>query len=385
MRLKAIKYYRGRYQDGGWNMEGKPIDGFSNQWCTFDKINLVVGKNATGKTKTLNAVRILADLVSGDRQLSNLIYDSGEYHVKFSSADKEILYSLDFKDGKVHKEELNINNKMLLSRHEGGSGLIFFDKKEEEIEFQAPETQLVVATRRDSIQHPFFEELYHWGKSVRYYPFSKDLGQGSFLTDTDFNKDNINLKDPADVLLIFKQGEDRFGDEFIKLIKSDMEYLGYKIDNITIQSFSEPFKNKKIFGLVIKERELDADVLQYEISDGMFRSLSLSIHMNFSFLAKLPVCLLIDDIGEGLDYKRSSLLIDLLIDKSKKSSVQLIMATNNQFVMNKVDLEYWSIIKRENKKSFFYNYKNSQKAFDQFEFTGLDNFDFFSSNYFLKL
>ena len=98
----------------------------------------------------------------------------------------------------------------------------------------------------------------------------------------------------------------------------------------------------------------------------------------------MPSCILIDDIGEGLDYGRAKSLIDLIISKASVSSVQILMTTNDRFVMNKMPLEYWSIINRYGQKSLFYNYRNSAKVFDEFELIGLSNFDFFSSNYFLK-
>jgi hypothetical protein len=106
------------------------------------------------------------------------------------------------------------------------------------------------------------------------------------------------------------------------------------------------------------------------------------IQLNYSLLAKMPSCILIDDIGEGLDYGRSKSLIELIINKAKDSPVQLFMTTNDRFVMNKTSLKYWSIIKREGKKSLCYNSRNSEKIFDEFELTRLSNFNFFSSNYF---
>ena len=59
------------------------------------------------------------------------------------------------------------------------------------------------------------------------------------------------------------------------------------------------------------------------------------------------------------------------------------MATNDRFVMNRVPLEYWSVIRRLPNMSKIYNYQNSKELFDNFEFTGLSNFDFFSSDYLL--
>ncbi len=121
-----------------------------------------------------------------------------------------------------------------------------------------------------------------------------------------------------------------------------------------------------------------------DISQGMFRALSLIIQINyFSFLNK-PSCIVIDDIGEGLDFERATKLIQLLIQKSEKSDVQLIMSTNDRFVMNNVPLKYLSIIQRVSKGSKIYNYQNSKKIFDEFEFTGLNNFDFFAKKFFEK-
>jgi hypothetical protein len=92
---------------------------------------------------------------------------------------------------------------------------------------------------------------------------------------------------------------------------------------------------------------------------------------------------LIDDIGEGLDYDRSKGLIDLIIEKVKGSFVQVIMTTNDRFVMNKISLEYWSVIERIPKKSLFYNYRNSKETFDEYKYSGLSNFDFLATDFYL--
>ena len=94
--------------------------------------------------------------------------------------------------------------------------------------------------------------------------------------------------------------------------------------------------------------------------------------------------MLIDDIGEGLDFERSTALIKLLIDKAKESAVQLIMTTNDRFTMNSVPLEYWSVIHRVGGKCRVFNYDNSRKIFDEFVYTGLSNFDFFATEFYEK-
>ena len=58
------------------------------------------------------------------------------------------------------------------------------------------------------------------------------------------------------------------------------------------------------------------------------------------------------------------------------------MSTNDRFVMNYVDLKYWQIIDRVGNTVKYYNIKNSLKTFEDFKFTGLNNFDFFASGFF---
>jgi AAA15 family ATPase/GTPase len=139
-----------------------------------------------------------------------------------------------------------------------------------------------------------------------------------------------------------------------------------------------------VFGLCVQENDLGDITYQTEMSQGMFRALSLLVQLNYALLGKVPSCILIDDIGEGLDYDRSKNLIDLIIAKVKGSSVQVIMTTNDRFVMNKVPLEYWSVIQRVPKKSLFYNYKNSKETFDEYAYSGLSNFDFLATEFYIK-
>ena len=54
MFLKNINFSRFKGQKYEWSMEGKPLDGLYGQPVTFQEINLIVGKNATGKSKTIN-------------------------------------------------------------------------------------------------------------------------------------------------------------------------------------------------------------------------------------------------------------------------------------------------------------------------------------------
>ena len=62
MFLKSIEYAEYEGTPRVWKLEG----------CTFGNINLIVGKNATGKSRTLNIVNGLANLLSGQHKLETM-------------------------------------------------------------------------------------------------------------------------------------------------------------------------------------------------------------------------------------------------------------------------------------------------------------------------
>ena len=122
-------------------------------------------------------------------------------------------------------------------------------------------------------------------------------------------------------------------------------------------------------------------IFQNVISQGMFRALSILVQVNYAQLSNRANCILIDDIGEGLDFDRSTSLIKLLREKSTSSQFQLIMATNDQFVMNHVPLAEWSVLCRDGHKVTVKNIHNSKEKFEEFKFIGMSNFSFFEMNF----
>ena len=382
MNLEAMKFCRFKGEKSEWSIEGKPQDGQSQQWLTLRDINLIVGKNATGKSRTIDAIRHIADLVSSDVKLSQL-YASGfgtaEYYLKFSNDGEEIQYYLSFKEGKVIQESLTVGNVQKLNRAESK---LYYEEINQDLDFQIDEDILAV-TKRDKKQHSFFEDLYLWGKNLNHYRFGRQLGKDIFLKDVNAVKDDkdVDLKDGDDVASIFIKGKREHSDIFVHTIIQDMERLSYNLKEIN----ASPLKYFPVsaFGLNVQENDLQDTTDQREMSQGMFRALSLLVQLNYSLLSKIPSCILIDDIGEGLDYDRSKGLIDLIIEKVKGSFVQVIMTTNDRFVMNKIPLDYWSVIERIPKKSLFYNYRNSKETFDEYKYSGLSNFDFLATDFYL--
>jgi len=279
-----------------------------------------------------------------------------------------------------------------LTRGSDGEGIIFAAELDTEIRFQVPVNQVAAFAKRDSIQHPFLEYLYQWGKGLLRYDFGTPLGHDHLVlqgTQEENNKRaDLNLRQTQGVVKIFSRGKNEYPDTFTQAVIEDMGSIGYKLENVDVGIVPDVSFKPKIpatpVGIYVKETDRQGETFQFEISQGMFRALSILIQVNYSLLTGEPSCILIDDIGEGLDFSRSSSLVKLMVEKIKGSSTQLIMATNDRFIMNNVPLEYWIILERQGGKCIHRNYRNSKQMFDEFELTGLSNFDLFSSNYYLK-
>jgi hypothetical protein len=385
MKLKSIDY--GQYP-------GKPEEWKLTQ-ASFEDINLIVGRNASGKTRTLNIMKSLADLLSMRQQLH---YRSGRYDVVFideeraDQAEHKLTYSLSYENGRVVEEKMTIKDMTVLIREQDGSGTIRAVEVGRDIRFQVPFNEVAACVKRDAIQHPFLEPFHQWGSGVIHFHFGSSLGKEVFIPLSE--KENVNsiddhaiLRDTRNVIMTFRKGRQKFGNDFVEGIKRDMAALDFHITKLAIGA-----PTSLIFtglaapsvGLFVEEKGVAAPIDQGEMSQGMFRALSVIIQLNYVLRARTSQCILIDDIGEGLDYERSSSLVKLLMKKATRSRVQLFMATNDRFIMNSVPLDYWSIVKRQGSICEIVNRKNSPTIFEAFELTGLGNFDFFSSGYYLR-
>lgn len=373
-------------------LEYKQFESTPMEWhlekCSFGRINLVVGKNATGKSRMLSVINGLSKLLVGGRKIYLL---SGNYDIQFSN-EESFKYLLHYENRKIIHEEIRIDSNIKLQRGSDGSGKLFYVKEDAEMEFQTPEDEIASVARRDNIQHPFLEDLYHWGDSTHYYQFGTTLGREQLaiiIKDENKAKEQlVNTKDPNFVVAIFKKGQVEFGDRYTQAIIDDMNSIGYSINEIGLNPPETVIF--KVYGpsepvdIFVKESDLACNTHQVDMSQGMFRSLSLLIQIHYSLMSATPSCLVIDDIGEGLDFDRSSLLVKLLINRAQNSSIQLVMSTNDRFIMNNVPLDYWMVMQRIGNKCKVYNIQNSPQLFSDFKLMGLNNFDFFSSEYYLK-
>ncbi len=341
-------------------------------------INLIVGRNASGKSRTLNVINGLAQFLMGRSAPSD-----GNFEFDFESSNgKKHSYSLRVQEKEVTEEVFTSDGIKLLDRGKGGFGKIHISQFNEFIDFQAAPNTLAANTRNDIVQHPFLKPLIDWAERLYYYPCTTDLGKSALMLKHP-DRPPVDPRDSRQTTGVLKSGIQQFGDEFINSVLDDMRAVGYDLSEVgvmaprTVQVFG-PAEAESVYVL---ESGIPAKIDQFAMSVGMFRALAIIIHLNFGIRSSAADSVLIDDIGEGLDFDRSSSLIKLIVKKVKESSLQVIMTTNDRYVMNGIPVDYWSVLDRKGAEVSSYNIFNRKDAFEEFKFTGLSNFDFLSRDF----
>jgi len=383
----------------------KPINGkgWEIKECNFNKINLITGQNSAGKTRLLKSIATLVKILLNDKARVSSGFDF-EWNIILQGKENKYIYQLKIENTTILYEKLLIDDIEYFSRDENGRGEIKYeyeneikDEDEVKLRFEIDKHKIVLSSKRDKTQHPALEPLFKWFNSVYLYKFGDKLGRDTFMSPKLYVAENEIFnqikKDDDAVVLKFEKALKMYSDKFKKEVIEDFNNIGYNIKNINTTKLNEVFEklpNEIQLSipsiLYIEEDGIEDKIFQQDISQGMFRALSLIIQMKYlEYELDTSTTILIDDIGEGLDYERSTKLIKYIIEKVKnvEDKVQLIMTTNDRFTMNNIPLEYWIIIdKEENGKINFYTKKTHPECFEDFEDIGLNNFDFFSGQYY---
>jgi hypothetical protein len=377
--LKTLDYQERLGQPLEWLLTGLQLG----------PINLLVGKNATGKTRALNVIGGLSKLLLRDQ----LTMNETDYDVAFTSEDKPLRYVLRADSGQVKEEKLWYDNDLKLDRDDRILKLKYEKEGGKFINHEPSGNEVSAVARKDRYQHPFLLPLHAWAEGVRHYTFGTSLGKDTVALQVKAadKPPDFDDRDQSRAVAIFLQGQKEFGQDYTDTLLSDVRELGYPLTEITAETsgnFVMQISGQapivppgELRALGVREEGIEGMYFQDSISQGMFRALSVLIQVTYSQMSGRANCILIDDIGEGLDYDRSSLLIKMLRKKAKQSRFQLIMATNDQFVMNHVPLEEWSVLQRTGGRVSVKNIHNSKKVFEDFRFVGLSNFAFFEMDF----
>ena len=222
MILRALKYTRFENEPREWCIVGKENE--SNQsFAYFGNFNLVVGKNASGKSRTLDVICKIANLFSGRIVINEAVFSSEKFELIFENEDHSYNYLLSYKDRKVVNEKLSVNDKVIFDR---SKGIVKDIRIEKDINIEIDDTHLLIASLIND--EPVYEVFVIWGRLFKSYLFS-NYSEKNFLAKELVSIDENNQTDENSNVLVyaFKKGSEAFGTEFVNEIKASMAELGY--------------------------------------------------------------------------------------------------------------------------------------------------------------
>lgn len=348
MIIKSFEYHEYK-----WDLDSVP----------FDSLNLMVGKNAVGKSKTLKSLIQVARFVKGDtssvvpyfgyrcKLVFKLDDDGGEMEFSYSIGDNSVIESEFLKKG----DEIVVTRKKSEARIKGDS-------------FNPPTNKLCVQSQRDTTRYPEFEMIMTWAEQIKGFSFS---GLSSSHSDDIPSMFNESI-DISELYEHIDNGKKDF-------VENKMRELNYDIENIDLMKISDRFRI-----VTVKEKGINLPLLSHTMSNGMLRVFYIFSYLTYLSSETGAKTLLIDDLGEGLDYSRSKKLSNIIFDYCEEKGIQLIVTTNDSFLMNAVDLKYWIILHRDKEHVTAISEKTNPDVFAKFKRMGLNNFDMFSTDFLAK-
>ena len=282
------------------------IDEWSMDNICLNDLNLIVGKNSTGKTRALKVLKVFVkSIIEGKFVLGHFVFC-------FKTDENEaIVYEIKHSKGSIY-EKITINgSNILLNRNEETAEIYSYSEEKSQI-IHPPANKLTLHVRRDVNEYPFFEKIVKWAEMVHFFNFGHLHASSSFDNlseekEKTFSSNlsigemvsELSLKGKSDVITTFNE-------------------FGYNLTDIA----PDLQKDKK--EIVVNENYLTQSISESSISQGMFRALSLLVFIQFMLEKKSLKTIIIDDLCEGLDYERSSKLGKKIFDILKENDVQTI-------------------------------------------------------------
>lgn len=344
------------YKDPNWELLNLELD----------DLNLIVGKNSTGKSKTLFTIDLLVKLITQKRDLNW----GGLWNLEFKNHTNNTIvfeFATSYKEGGiVTAEKIAIDGVQVLFRYKDGSVVLRNKLSNDNDTTYPPANKLAVHTNRDIKKYPYLEEIINWAEQSYGFQFGNispntQLSEQSYellttIEDIPTLYNSLSESDKQDVL-----------DSFNK--------VGYQISSIRVDQRGE------FVIIYVKEESIQKAIPHHKLSQGMFRALAIVIFLEYLNSRKRPSTIIIDDLCEGLDYERATKLGKLIFEQCKENDIQLIVTSNDVFLMDVVDIKHWNILQRKGRIVSGLNNKNSKDLFQKFRFTGLSNFDLFASDF----
>lgn len=327
---------------------------------TLGKANLIVGKNSSGKSKALQALNQVKSLLSQRKAEEGRITFSSEL-ILHDEEEGEICLKISVKDNYIVREILKVNEEVKIERDEYKAII------EGEM-VNPPEDKMLMHVRRDVQKYKYIEKVIKWAEETVIRSF--------------IDKITPSQEELFEHIL-------KFTPEMCHHLVKMANEVGFPLkdfgtfEDIIFKREKNPFMvgADSIKIILVLERNVKSPLILNRLSSGMYRTIVLLILIEQLINLDSPALLAIDDLGEGLDYSRATKVGKLLFRICEERNIQLIATSNEEFMMNIVDISKWNILVRHGETVKSITSALCPEEFDNFKFMGLNNYDFFTSDF----
>jgi Fe-S cluster assembly ATPase SufC len=347
MRIEKL-YYRNHVT--GWELA--PME--------FGDVNLLVGVSGVGKTKILEVILALKEIIFGidwQKQFLNGVewditfYTAPDQKYRWSGKSNPVnyydhtidefgedTYSSTGNLPRLKVEKIYLNGNCIAHREDG---IIKFESKdmpklspsESLIKiFQAEDKIIPIVNGFRLVVVSQTQNPEKWTDSIYTHHEIHDMSL------SDIRRTNNTLVDRLGLLWINKR-------EMFNRIKSNFIEIFPQIEDLKILieqiKFEPSVKTRPIFSLELKEVSVDRWITQWNLSMGMLKTLAHIVEIHL--LAEGSI-LLIDEFENSLGVNCIDVVTELLNDRK---DIQFIITSHHPYIINKIPMQYWKIITRK--------------------------------------
>lgn len=349
MRLKSVVISEKR---------GDQLD-YSVQNLMLDDLNLLISDNAQGKTRLFRIFNFMRHLVLGvPRVIATTFHGEFTFNSDLTNK-KDVKYVIDIipeGGNNIYQEAVYNNGTVLFSSKDK---ILMNEKTNKKIEtvFLPKNIPAIASINEDD--YPTIKCINDFFSRIIYLSSNKSRQVG-------FSIPNAILPDEEGQLIstVMYNWSKQFPDRYNDVINDFKEIFP---DILEINFQEQKFGNITNVTLMLKERGINQKINQADWSDGMFRILHLLMLTRTPFKKAEsvlpPSLILIDEIENGLDYKRLKSIIQHFIEYQDES--QIIISSHSPLVCDFIHPENWHIAKRLGSKITFLSPKDIEKNLDR--------------------
>lgn len=333
LKLKSIEVLEKRKNEVDIKIENFPVGEFT----------LLISDNAQGKSRLFRTLDYLSSVSKSNARVIGTNFSAKlKFEITTDSKAHEILYEINIepKSGKKNdfNELITQNKKIIFSSKDN---ILFNETKKQKVENYFIPRNLPALVAIEETDFVTINLVRDFLQRVVYISSEKStevqIDPGAIIPD----KSGKNI---ADVLKSWSKSYPENFNDTINELKQCFPYIE------KLYFTETPLPNGRTTELLtFDEKNVKMPILQGQWSDGIYRILCLIMSTRIPFQisnkTKSPSLILVDEIENGLDFKRLKYIINYFQDYSDDS--QIIISSHSPLVCDFVHPKYWIVVKRK--------------------------------------